>query len=41
MKRIIVGITESFHIPLRYIGVGEKMDDLREFDAEQFVAALF
>jgi fused signal recognition particle receptor len=38
---IIVGITESFHIPLRYIGVGEKMDDLREFDAEQFVAALF
>jgi fused signal recognition particle receptor len=38
---IIVGITESFHIPLRYIGVGEKMDDLREFDAEQFVTALF
>jgi fused signal recognition particle receptor len=38
---IIVGITESFHIPIRYIGVGEKMDDLREFDAGQFVAALF
>ena len=38
---IIVGITESFHIPIRYIGVGEKMDDLREFDAEEFVAALF
>jgi fused signal recognition particle receptor len=36
-----IGITESFHIPIRYIGVGEKMDDLREFDAEEFVAALF
>ena len=38
---IIIGITESFHIPIRYIGVGEKMDDLREFKAEEFVAALF
>ncbi len=38
---IIVGISESFHIPIRYIGVGEKMDDLREFNAEEFVSALF
>jgi fused signal recognition particle receptor len=38
---IIVGISESFHIPIRYIGVGEEMDDLREFNAEEFVAALF
>jgi len=38
---IIIGITESFHIPLRYIGIGEKMDDLREFNAEEFVTALF
>jgi fused signal recognition particle receptor len=38
---IIVGVTESFHIPIRYIGVGEKTDDLREFNAEEFVAALF
>ena len=38
---IIIGITESFHIPIRYIGVGERMDDLREFNAEEFVAALF
>ncbi len=37
---IIIGITESFHIPIRYIGIGEKMDDLREFNAEEFVAAL-
>lgn len=38
---IIIGITESFHIPIRYIGIGEKMDDLREFNAEEFVDALF
>jgi len=38
---IIIAITESFHIPIRYIGIGENMDDLREFNAEQFVAALF
>ena len=38
---IIIGITESFHIPIRYIGVGEKTDDLRDFNAEEFVAALF
>ena len=38
---IIIGITESFHIPIRYIGVGEKTDDLREFNAEEFVTALF
>ena len=37
---IIIGITESFHIPIRYIGIGEKMDDLREFNAEEFTAAL-
>jgi fused signal recognition particle receptor len=38
---IIIGITDSFHIPIRYIGVGEKTDDLREFNAEEFVSALF
>lgn len=38
---IVVAITSEFHIPVRYIGVGEGIDDLREFDAEQFVHALF
>lgn len=28
-------------IPVRYIGVGEKIDDLRPFDTEAFVEALF
>ena len=38
---IIIGITEEFRIPIRYIGVGEGMDDLREFNADEFVQALF
>jgi fused signal recognition particle receptor len=38
---IIVGITDELTIPIRYIGVGEGMDDLREFKATEFVEALF
>ncbi len=38
---IIVGITDELKIPIRYIGVGEGMDDLREFNANEFVQALF
>jgi fused signal recognition particle receptor len=38
---IIVGITEELNLPLRYIGVGEGIDDLREFNASEFVRALF
>lgn len=38
---IIVGITEELKIPIRYIGVGEGIDDLREFNASEFVQALF
>jgi len=38
---IIIGITDELNIPVRYIGVGEGMDDLREFNASEFVQALF
>ncbi|MGQ9645837.1 MAG: signal recognition particle-docking protein FtsY [Thermodesulfobacteriota bacterium] len=38
---IIVGITDELKIPIRYIGVGEGMGDLREFNASEFVQALF
>ncbi len=38
---IIVGITEEMKIPIRYIGLGEGIDDLKEFDATEFVQALF
>ena len=38
---IIFAIAKRLGIPIRFIGVGEGIEDLREFDAEQFVAALF
>jgi len=38
---VIVGISHELKIPLRYVGVGEGMDDLREFNAKAFVEALF
>jgi fused signal recognition particle receptor len=38
---VILGITDQLGIPVRYIGVGERVEDLREFNAEEFVEALF
>jgi len=38
---IVVSICKTLEIPLKYIGVGEKIEDLQEFDPIQFVAALF
>lgn len=38
---IVVAVCNEFQIPLRYIGVGESVEDLREFNPQQFVAALF
>jgi fused signal recognition particle receptor len=38
---IVVAICQAFDIPLRYIGVGEAIDDLQDFDPEQFADALF
>ena len=38
---VIVAICDELKIPVRFIGVGEKMDDLREFIAKDFVDALF
>ncbi len=37
---IVVGIRDELDIPIRYIGVGERIDDLREFNAKEFVDAL-
>ncbi len=37
----IVGIYESLKVPVKYIGVGEKIDDLQPFDAVAFAKALF
>jgi len=38
---VIVGIANEFDIPIRYIGIGEDMDDLQPFNAQNFVNALF
>jgi fused signal recognition particle receptor len=38
---IVVRIAKELKIPIRYIGVGEGMDDLKPFNAEDFVNALF
>jgi len=38
---IVISICDSFNIPLKYIGVGEQIDDLQEFNSEDFINALF
>ncbi len=38
---IAVSISGNLNIPLKYLGVGEQIDDLQEFDTEAFVEALF
>lgn len=38
---VIIGISNELKIPIRFIGIGEKMDDLRDFNAGDFVEALF
>jgi fused signal recognition particle receptor len=38
---VILGICDELKLPVRYIGVGEKVDDLREFEPDEFVAALY
>jgi fused signal recognition particle receptor len=38
---IVVGISQQLRIPIKYIGIGEKADDLRPFSAEDFVQAIF
>ena len=38
---VVLGISEQFKIPVKYIGIGEKMEDLQIFDREAFVDTLF
>lgn len=38
---IVVAIRQELNIPVKLVGLGEKMEDLQEFDSEQFVHALF
>lgn len=38
---IAVAVQSELHVPVKYIGVGETIDDLQKFDADEFVNALF
>ena len=38
---VVIGISDQFKIPVKYIGLGEKMTDLQVFDKEEFVKSLF
>jgi fused signal recognition particle receptor len=37
----VIGISDEFKIPVKYIGVGEKVDDLQIFNRMEFVDSLF
>lgn len=38
---VVVGVSDQFHIPVKFIGVGEKIGDLKQFDKQDFVDKLF
>jgi fused signal recognition particle receptor len=38
---VVLGIVDEQRLPIRYIGIGERVEDLREFEPDSFVAALF
>ncbi len=38
---VVIGIVNEFDIPVRFIGMGEKVEDLRTFDAKQFAESIF
>ena len=38
---VVIGISDQFQIPVRFIGVGEGMSDLQDFDKKQFINSLF
>ncbi len=38
---VVIGISDQFKIPVKYIGLGEKMEQLQLFDKDEFVASLF
>ena len=37
---VVLGICDTLHVPVRYVGLGERADDLHEFSADAFVEAL-
>ena len=37
---VVLGIVDENKIPIKYIGIGEQIDDMEKFDAKQFVEAI-
>jgi fused signal recognition particle receptor len=38
---VVIGISDQFQIPIKLIGMGEKIEDLRPFDKREFIESLF
>lgn len=38
---VVIGIVDQFHIPIKFLGVGEGIDELKVFDKQEFVKSLF
>ncbi|MBS3768844.1 MAG: signal recognition particle-docking protein FtsY [Bacteroidales bacterium] len=38
---VVIGVSDQFNVPVKYIGIGEKLEDLQIFDREAFVDSLF
>jgi fused signal recognition particle receptor len=38
---VVIGISDQFNIPVRYIGVGEGIEDLQPFSKKEFIDSLF
>ena len=38
---IVIPVQKELNVPIKYVGLGEKIDDLQSFDPEKFVDAIF
>ena len=38
---VVVGVADQFRIPVKFVGIGEGIDDLKVFDKREFVSSLF
>ena len=38
---VVVGVVDQFRIPVKFVGIGEGMDDLKVFNKKEFVGSLF
>ena len=38
---VVVGVVDQFKVPVKFVGIGEGIDDLKEFDKKEFVGSLF